>query len=78
MLAGLMSVYLYVYARFAGIPDMQPFRWDAFLFALKDGLLAIGAPVLIFGGLYGGVFSPTARASGSTPLRWPVGAAPDR
>lgn len=62
MLALLMSAYLYLYARFAGIPDMQPFRWDAFAFALKDGLLAIGAPVLIFGGIYGGVFSATEAA----------------
>jgi C4-dicarboxylate transporter DctM subunit len=62
MLALLMSAYLYLYARIVGIPDMQPFRWDAFLFALKDGALAIGAPVLIFGGLYGGVFSPTEAA----------------
>ena len=62
MLALLMSAYLYVYARVIGIPDMQPFRWSAFLFALQDGLLAIGAPVLIFGGLYGGVFSPTEAA----------------
>jgi C4-dicarboxylate transporter DctM subunit len=62
MLAGLMSLYLYFYARFAGIPDVQPFRWDAFVAALRDGLLAIGAPVVIFGGLYGGVFSPTEAA----------------
>ena len=62
MLAALMSVYLYFYARFVGIPDMQPFRWDAFLTALREGVLAIGAPVLIFGGLYGGIFSPTEAA----------------
>jgi C4-dicarboxylate transporter DctM subunit len=62
MLAALMSLYLYVYARFAGIADVQPFRWAAFTASLRDGWLAIGAPVVIFGGLYGGVFSPTEAA----------------
>jgi C4-dicarboxylate transporter DctM subunit len=62
MLAGLMSLYLYCYARFAGIADVQPFRWDAFVTALREGVLAIGAPVVIFGGIYGGVFSPTEAA----------------
>ena len=42
--------------------DVQPFRWDAFVAALREGVLAIGAPVVIFGGIYGGVFSPTEAA----------------
>jgi C4-dicarboxylate transporter, DctM subunit len=62
MLAGLMSVYLYLYARFAGIADVQPFNRSALQRALREGLLAIGAPVVIFGGIYGGVFSPTEAA----------------
>jgi C4-dicarboxylate transporter DctM subunit len=62
MLAALMSLYLYGYARFAGIADVQPFDWGALAKALNEGLLAIGAPVLIFGGIYGGVFSPTEAA----------------
>jgi C4-dicarboxylate transporter, DctM subunit len=57
-----MSLYLYFYARWNGIIDMQPFQWRVFVTTLKDGILAIGAPVLIFGGLYGGVFSPTEAA----------------
>src|SRR5688572_15109606 len=59
MLAALMSFYLYIYARWQRIGDVQPFQWSAFAVALREGLLAVGAPVLIFGGLYGGVFSPT-------------------
>jgi C4-dicarboxylate transporter, DctM subunit len=38
------------------------FRWDAFASALREGMWSLGAPVLIFGGLYGGVFSPTEAA----------------
>lgn len=62
VLAGLMSLYLYVYARWAGVSDRQPFRWPALAKALRDGGWSIGAPVLIFGGIYGGVFSPTEAA----------------
>jgi C4-dicarboxylate transporter, DctM subunit len=62
MLAGLMSLYIYIYARWRRVGDYQPFQWDQLAAALREGSLAIGAPVLIFGGLYGGVFSPTEAA----------------
>lgn len=62
VLAGLMSLYIYIYARWADIRDSRPFEWHAFVAAMKDGLWALGAPVVIFGGLYTGVFSPTEAA----------------
>jgi C4-dicarboxylate transporter DctM subunit len=62
VLAGLMSLYIYIYARWADIRDSRPFEWHAFVVAMKDGLWALGAPVVIFGGLYTGVFSPTEAA----------------
>lgn len=62
VLAALMSLYIYIYARWADIRDSRPFEWHAFVVAMKDGLWALGAPVVIFGGLYTGVFSPTEAA----------------
>jgi C4-dicarboxylate transporter DctM subunit len=62
VLAALMSLYIYIYARWADIRDSRPFEWHAFVIAMKDGLWALGAPVVIFGGLYTGVFSPTEAA----------------
>jgi C4-dicarboxylate transporter, DctM subunit len=62
VLALLMSAYLYVYARWTGARDGQSFRWRALATALREGGWSVGAPVLIFGGIYGGVFSPTEAA----------------
>ena len=61
MLAALMSLYIYFYARTAACTRRQPFQWHAFM-RPRGRALAIGAPVLIFGGLYGGIFSPTEAA----------------
>jgi C4-dicarboxylate transporter DctM subunit len=62
VLAALMAIYIYLYARTQNVEERRPFQWQAFKVALKEGIWSIGAPVLIFGGLYGGVFSPTEAA----------------
>lgn len=41
----------------------EPFSWQPFLNALWAGKWAIGAPVLILGGIYGGAFTPTEAAA---------------
>jgi C4-dicarboxylate transporter DctM subunit len=62
MLAVIMALYIYVYARVKRIDTGNPFRWARFLDALKQGVWAIMMPVIVFGGIYGGVFSPTEAA----------------
>jgi C4-dicarboxylate transporter DctM subunit len=62
MLAGLMAIYIYFYARTRNVHEGRPFQWSDLWLALKQGAWAVGAPVLIFGGLYTGVFSPTESA----------------
>jgi C4-dicarboxylate transporter, DctM subunit len=62
MLAALMAIYIFFYARRKDVHEGRAPSWDAFALALGNGMWAIGAPVLIFGGLYGGVFSPTEAA----------------
>ena len=62
LLAALMAIYIYLYARTQDVQEGTPFRWSAFGEALREGAWALGAPVIIFGGLYGGVFSPTEAA----------------
>jgi C4-dicarboxylate transporter, DctM subunit len=62
VLAALMALYIWIYARTQDVREGGALRWQAFLVALKDGAWALGAPVLIFGGLYGGIFSPTEAA----------------
>mgnify|MGYP003349560323 FL=1 len=64
LLIGLMlALYVVWYARRAGIPGGAPFNTGRFLTALRRGLWALGAPVIILGGIYGGVFSPTEAAA---------------
>jgi tripartite ATP-independent transporter DctM subunit len=41
----------------------DPFSWRPLLRAVWEGKWAIGAPVLILGGIYGGIFTPTEAAS---------------
>jgi C4-dicarboxylate transporter DctM subunit len=62
VLAALMALYIWLYARTQDVREGGALRWRAVVVALKDGAWAIGAPVLIFGGLYGGLFSPTEAA----------------
>jgi len=64
LLIGLMlALYVVWYAKRAGIPGGAPFEASRFLTALRRGLWALGAPVIILGGIYGGVFSPTEAAA---------------
>ena len=41
----------------------ERFQWPAFFAATLRGVWALGAPVIILGGIYGGVFSPTEAAA---------------
>jgi C4-dicarboxylate transporter DctM subunit len=61
-LASLMAVYIYFYARWKGLDSGKWFEWAAFVVALREGVWAIMMPVIVFGGLYGGIFSPTEAA----------------
>lgn len=44
----------------------QSFSWRPFLHAVWDGKWAIFAPILIMGGIYGGIFTPTEAAGIAT------------
>lgn len=57
----MMTTYLIARRRgYGGGGD--PFTWGPFLNAAWEGKWSIGAPVLILGGIYGGVFTPTEAA----------------
>src|SRR5690606_19115248 len=46
-------------------PDDEATRFNLSVFfrAMRRGILALGVPVVILGGIYGGVFSPTEAAA---------------
>jgi C4-dicarboxylate transporter DctM subunit len=50
-------------ARREGFGAGEPFNRKRFLHATGRSLWALGAPVIILGGIYGGVFSPTEAAA---------------
>lgn len=63
LLAGLLCAYVMWFARRNRIGGGEPFSLAGFWAATLHGLGALGAPVIILGGIYGGVFSPTEAAA---------------
>jgi C4-dicarboxylate transporter DctM subunit len=59
LLAGLMGLYVSVHALRHRIPRGLAFDGRRFIAASRDGIWALLMPVVILGGIYTGVFSPT-------------------
>ncbi len=62
LLSGMFAVYIYWHSIKVGITQTEKFSFREFLAATRDGLWALGAIGIIFGGIYSGVFSPTEAA----------------
>ncbi|MDB5651167.1 MAG: hypothetical protein JWL62_2687, partial [Hyphomicrobiales bacterium] len=62
IVATALSIYVMVRARIEMIPLGAPARWRNIAAALKHGIWALFAPVVILGGIYGGLFTPTEAA----------------
>ena len=59
----LLMATTYVISRRRGFGGAgHPFAWTPFIAALWQGKWAVGTPVLILGGIYGGIFTPTEAA----------------
>ena len=56
------AVYVLIYSRIKAVPLSSPARWKNIWAATKEASWAIGTIVVIFGGIYGGVFTPTEAA----------------
>jgi C4-dicarboxylate transporter DctM subunit len=63
LLAGLLTLYVMMRAHREGFGKGRPFELSRFLRAAGRGVWALGAPFIILGGIYGGVFSPTEAAA---------------
>lgn len=62
LIAALLAGYVFWYARRTAMPAAGRFDARVFGRALVRGAWALGAPVIILGGIYGGVFSPVEAA----------------
>lgn len=62
LLAGLYAAYVLYYVRRHDIHDTQPTSLRRFVQVTRSSFWSLGAPAVILGGIYGGVFSPTEAA----------------
>ena len=59
----LFSLYCYLYSKIKKIPLLEKASWSDRMLALRDGLPVMGFPLIIVGGIYAGIFSPTEAAA---------------
>jgi tripartite ATP-independent transporter DctM subunit len=59
----MFSAYSVFYAVRNNIPTVERARWGERLVAAQRAIWPLGFPVIIIGGIYGGIFSPTEAAS---------------
>jgi C4-dicarboxylate transporter DctM subunit len=62
LMAALMAAYIYFTARRLGIREGGKFSWSNVGRTTRLGGWALGMPIIILGGIYTGVFSPTEAA----------------
>lgn len=62
LLSGFFGIYIYWHSIRVGITETGRFSFSEFLKATRDGVWALGAIGIIFGGIYSGMFSPTEAA----------------
>ena len=63
LLIGLVdALYVMIYARIKRVPLTAKARWETIWASTKEASWSISTIVVIFGGIYGGVFTPTEAA----------------
>jgi len=59
MILLMFSLYCYAYSKIKKIPTLPRASWSERVVAIKEGLPVMGFPLIIVGGIYTGVLSPT-------------------
>lgn len=59
----MFAIYSYFHARIRKIPRTSKTSWREKLLITRSSLLPLGFPVVILGGIYSGIFSPTEAAA---------------
>lgn len=63
LLMALFSIYAFFYSLKNKIEMAPKASWSTRIKTIKEAILPMGFPVIIIGGIYGGIFSPTEAAS---------------
>jgi len=59
----MFSVYCYIYSKVKKVGVLPKASWPERLTAIREGLPVMGFPIIIIGGIYAGIFSPTEAAA---------------
>jgi len=65
LVCALFSIFSYFYSKYKNIGLYPKASWEERKQTFKLGIPIIGFPILILGGIYGGIFSPTEAAAAS-------------
>jgi C4-dicarboxylate transporter, DctM subunit len=63
MVAVIFCVFVYIYAKINNLPRAEKATFSEVLTSLKESILPLGLPVVILGGIYLGVMTPTEAAA---------------
>jgi len=61
----LFSIYSYAYSKVMKIGVLPKATWKEKKTAIREGILVLGFPLVIVGGIYSGIFNPTEAAAAS-------------
>lgn len=59
----LFSIYVFFYSKIKNIAILEKATWGERKKAIREGFPVLGFPILVIGGIYGGIFSPTEAAA---------------
>lgn len=62
LLVALMSIWSVIYGK-KHVPSTHKFSWKEVVRSFKEGIWSLLMPVIILGGIYGGIFTPTEAAA---------------
>jgi C4-dicarboxylate transporter, DctM subunit len=62
LIGAFLALYIVFHALRNRVPVTSGFQWPAFLRSTRQVLWSLGAPLLILGGIYSGIFTPTEAA----------------
>jgi tripartite ATP-independent transporter DctM subunit len=63
MILLMFSLYCYLYSKIKKIPLLERASWHERWLSVRDGLPVMGFPIIIVGGIYAGILSPTEAAA---------------
>ena len=63
MILLFFTIYSVIYASIMGVPTEPKATWKERARAVREAIWPLGFPIIIVGGIYGGIFSPTEAAA---------------